>query len=164
MSASPALLPLLGLAEELSAAEPHLHDPTAEALLRHLLDRIVDTLVDVAQGHDRPTRATSLPDLDDPGLADITAADAASCSALAGRCHRAAARLEGLGGMDGVDGPEQEGLVQPLAVRVAQCLRLLAGGLQELVQDLPREDPPVMRQRFLRALRRAITHLDGAAP
>ena len=51
----------------------------------------------------------------------------------------------------------------PLAGRVGRCLRVLASGLQELVQDLPHEDAPVMRQRFLRSLRRALAHLDGAA-
>lgn len=170
MSTSPAALPLLGLAEELSAAEAHVHDPAAEALLRHLLDRIVDTLVDVAQGHDRSTRTPRPPDLGGLGPADIRSADAASCSSLAGSCHRAAALLERVGapdrsaGGDRVDGPEQQSRALPLAVRVSQCLRLLAGALQELVQDLPREDAPVMRQRFLRALRRATAHLDGAAP
>lgn len=155
MSTSPAPLRLLGLAEELSAAEAHLHDPAAEALLRHLLDRIVDALVDLTQGHERPTRIPPSPDLRDLGPADITTADAASCSALAGRCHRAASQVEA---GEVLDGPEP-----PLAARVARCLRLLASGLQELVQDLPHEEAPVMRQRFLRSLRRALAHLDGAA-
>lgn len=151
MSVSPSPLVLLGVAEELSAAEAHLGDPATEARLRHLLDRIVDAVVDVTQGRDAPSRSAAQQDVPAPAPADLGGADAASCSALAARCHRAAAHLDDVG-------------AQPLAARVARCLRHLAGGLQDLVQDLPHEQVPVMRQRFLRSLRRATALLDGAAP
>ncbi|USQ78702.1 hypothetical protein NF556_13830 [Ornithinimicrobium faecis] len=156
MSAPPSPLALLGVAEELSTAGAHLGDPATEAQLRHLLDRVVDAVVDVTQGRDAPSRNLPVPDpppdgaLPAPatGPADLGTADAASCSALASRCHRAAAHLDAVGS-------------QPLAEQVARCLRQLANGLQDLVQDLPHEQPPVMRQRFLRSLRRATALLDG---
>ncbi|WP_114905418.1 hypothetical protein [Ornithinimicrobium murale] len=151
MSATRSPLVLLGTAEELSAADVHLADPAAETLLRHLLDRLVDSIVDVTQGHERPSRTPPPPDVRALGPADLAAADRASCSALAALCQRAATQLSSL--------PDQ-----PLAVRVAHGLRLLSRGLQGLVQDLPHEPTPVVRQRLLRVLRRAVAVLDGAAP
>ena len=151
MSVSPSPLALLGVAEELSAAEAHLGDPASEARLRHLLDRVVDTVVDISQDRDHPCRSIPLPDLPEAEPVDLGGADPASCSALASRCHRAAARL------DAVDG-------QPLAATAAHALREVAGGLQDLVQGLPVDPAPVVRQRFLRSLRRATALLDRAAP
>lgn len=151
MSVSSSPLALLGLADELSAAEAHLGDAVTETQLRHLLDQVVDAIVDVTQGREIPSRFLTPPDPPAPGPSDLMAADPAACSALASRCHRAAAHLDSLSG-------------QPLAARAAHCLRQLAGGLQELVQGLPHDPAPVLRQRFLRSLRRATALLEGSAP
>lgn len=153
MSTPAMSLPLLGLAEELSAVAVPLQDPNTEISLRPLLNRLVDAIVDVTQGR----AVLSCPDLPAPSLppseppsAERTV-DRAACSALAVSCQRLASLLA-----------PQEG--QVLASSVARCLRTLGEGLQRLVQDVPDQPPEVARQRFRRAVRRASAQLDEAAP
>ncbi|WP_109474240.1 hypothetical protein [Ornithinimicrobium cavernae] len=153
MSGTPPHLHLLGLAEELSSAPVHLGDPAAESLLCHLLDRVLDAVVDVTQGRgtlSRPGLARA-PEAPSGRPADLGSADLASCSALAAQCHRLAAHLG-------------ECRDLPLAREVEVSLRTIGDGLQRLVQDLPATNPSAARQRFLRALRGASARLDAAAP
>lgn len=157
MPAHPTSLPLLGLAEELSGVETIVGDPATEDFLRRLLDRVVDAVVDVAQGRSTLSRAhpppvpPSVPAQERPAASD--AVDRAACSALAARCHHLAARLG--------RHPDQQ-----LAAPVAACLTTVAGALQRLVQDLhdPRVSAPEARQQLRRTLGRAAAMLDALAP
>lgn len=169
-------LPLLGLADELSASEASLGDEVAEELLRHLLDRVVDGIVDVTQGRHTLSRPDPpSPDVPRPSdavspstgppvgrvsasrMAGVSAsrmagaADRGECSALAARCHRAAALLRGCDD-------------QTLASHIVVCLETTGSALQRLVQDRTDEPPGVARQRLLRTLRAAAAVLDEAAP
>jgi hypothetical protein len=148
-------LPLLGLADELSATEPTIGDPAAEAQLRHLLDRLVDALVDVAQGRTALSRpelpGQEVQDLPGTRRASAGSPDRAACSALASRCHRAAVLLSRHDD-------------QRLAGHLVACLDILSSGLQRLVQESPTEVPAEARQRLRRALRQAGAVLDDAAP
>ncbi len=152
MPITPADQRLLGLAEELSSATAHLNDPEIEALVHQVLDGVVDGMVDIARhrttfSRAEPARAGAT---GRPPPGDLAAADRASCTALAAQCHRLAAHLTGLD--------------RPLAPAVAQALRVTAEGLQQLVQDLPQGQRPAVRQRLLRALRRAGSALQPIAP
>ncbi|HLS44317.1 MAG TPA: hypothetical protein VK045_02675 [Ornithinicoccus sp.] len=161
-------LPLLGLADELSASEAPLGDEVAEGLLRHLLDRVVDGIVDVTQGRHtlsrpdapspdvpRPSDAASPSTQPPVGRASASrmtgVADRGECSALAARCHRAAALLRRCDD-------------QTLASHIVVCLETTGSALQRLVQDRSDEPPGVARQRLLRTLRAAAAVLDEAAP
>lgn len=168
---TPTALRLLGLAEQLSVLEVSLGDPADDALLRELLDRCADAIVDVAQGRKTLSRPAPSPMSTTPNGAGETTTpsgageaprpdsarssreviDAVSCSALAARCHHAAHLLG--------EHPDQV-----LARPVAESLRSVADSLQRLVQDLPDQAPSVARQRLLRGLRRGAALLDLAAP
>lgn len=154
MSGTPSSLPLLGLAEELSASEAPVGDPVTEERLRSLLDHAVDAIVDVSLGRAELSR----PHPPDAGGSDAPApapsqADLAACSALAARCHRAAALLA-----------EVED--QRLAESVGVCLTVIADGLQRLAQDVRDDRVPQTqsRQQLRRTLRRAATLLGASAP
>ena len=120
---SPASRKLLGLAEELTASEAPVGDPATEQMVIGLLDRLADAIVDVAVGRDslarpRPPAGAATAE---PGAAHL---DAATCSALAARCHQAA---------HAVGSSSEAGL----AGDVSSSLVALAEGLQRLVQDVP---------------------------
>lgn len=154
MSGNPMSLPLLGLAEELSASEVPVGDPTTEALVRGLLDRVTDAIVDVTLGRATLTGPTPpAVHVAAPPTAGADHLDPASCSALAVRCHRAAALLH--------EQPEV-----PLAASVAECLTTVADGLQRWTQDVrdARVPRPEARQHLRRTLRRAAAVLDAGAP
>lgn len=154
MSPWPTPLVLLGLAEELSAAQVCLGDATAEALVHHHLDRVLDAVVDITQGRHQFSRVLPAPEVTQVPPADLSSADPASCSALAARCQELAARLE----------QAEAAQVSDLAGLVSTSLRHLAAALQDLVQDLPQEAQPVVRQRLLRAVRGATALLAPTAP
>ncbi|MCK0111382.1 hypothetical protein MWU75_04435 [Ornithinimicrobium sp. F0845] len=154
MSGNPSSLPLLGLAEELSACEVPVGDPVTEDALRAILDRVVDAVVDVSLGRSTLSRPHPPGAGVAPGSTAPTAQlDPVACSALAARCHRAAALLT-----------EVED--QRLAGVVASCLTTIADGLQRLTQDASdaRVHPPAAQQRLRRSLVRAGALLDAAAP
>lgn len=157
---TPDDLHLLGLAEQLSVLEVSLGDPADEALVSRLLDRCTDAIVDVVAGRQTLSRGapprTAAPDEAPYGAppiarAESTEVDAASCSALATRCHRTAHLLDGR--------PEQA-----LAGPVADCLRTIADSLQRLVQDLGDQSSTTARQHLRRGLRRAAAQLDSLTP
>lgn len=155
MSGTSTPLPLLGLAEELSTLDARLGDPAVELMVRHLLDRLADAIVDVTQGRtsfsrpDLPVPAGALPSGDQVPSGGQTV-DRLACSALAARCARASRVM--------AHWPDQA-----LAGPVAASLDLLAGGLQRLVQDVPDEAATVARQRLQRTLRRAVAVLGAPA-
>lgn len=150
MPSQPTSLALLGLAEELSGAQVSLGDEAAEALVHHHLDRVLDAVVDLSQGREHLSRVLPPPEVT-AGPADLASADLASCSALAAQCQQLAARLD-------------QGGADELARLVSQSLRHLAAALQDVVQGLPHEAQPVVRQRLLRSVRGATAMLAPAAP
>lgn len=154
MSGTSTPLPLLGLAEELSTLEAPLGDRSLELLVRHLLDRQADAIVDLTQGRSTLSR----PDLPAPphAVAGEQPLDRVACSAVAARCRRAATTVEHWGQGAPVDS-------RPLADRVVISLDLLAAGLQRLAQDVVDEAPATARQRLQRTVRRAVTALDAPA-
>lgn len=154
MSPVSGSLTLLGLAEALSAEQVCLGDGVAEALVHHLLDRFLDAVVDITQGREQFSRVLPPPEMTPLAPADLSAADPGSCSALAARCQHLATRLEH------ADVVEVSELVGP----VSTSLRRLAVALQDLVQDLPHEAHPVIRQRLLRSVRGATALLAPAEP
>lgn len=147
-------LPLLGLAEELSALDAPVGDRHLELLVRHLLDRVADALVDLTQGRTDLSR----PDLPAPSHVPTgeQPLDRVACSAVAARCRRAA-------GLVAQWGQQVAGDSRPLAERVVTSLQLLADGLQRLVQDVPDEPPAAARQRLQRTVRRAAATLGAPA-
>lgn len=164
MPGTPSLLPLLGLAEELSASETPVGDPVTDEQVRRLLDHVVDAIVDVTLGRAELSRPHPWeeggPGVPAPSAADITAdiathtaTDVAACSALAARCHRAASIL--------ADVEDQR-----LAESVGACLTVIANGLQRLAQDVRDNRVPQTqtRQQLRRTLRRAATLLGATAP
>ena len=153
MSGTSTPLPLLGLAEELSTLDAPLGDRSLELQVRHLLDRVADAVVDLAQGRTDLSR----PDLSAPSAAPQGGQplDRVACSALAARCRRASGLVTRWGHQAPVG-------TQPLADRVVTSLDLLGCGLQRLVQDVVDEPPAAARQRLQRTLRRAVAAL--AAP
>lgn len=169
MSANPPRRRLLGLAEELADADPHLGDQRAQEALHLVLDRCAHALVDVARGQSTFTRTRSRTSCSgatggDPsgfevGTADPGPPDRASCSALAARCWVIADALVPAG--EPVD-PGQGPAV--LARRLADCLREVASGLQRYVQDLADTETASTHQRLHRSLRRAEAHLEPGAP
>jgi len=154
MSGNLSSLPLLGLAEELSGGGAPVGDPVTQERVRVLLDRVVDAIVDLSLGRVTLTRPVPPrpPDADLP-VEGGDHLDPAACSALAARCHRAAALV----------GAQPD---QPLAAAVAACLSALADGLQRLTQDVndPRVPLPEARQQLRRSLSRAGALLDSATP
>lgn len=160
MSGTSTPLPLLGLAEELSTLDARLGDPAVELMVRHLLDRLADAIVDVTQGRtslsrpDLPLQPGARPSADQVPSGDQVV-DRIAASALAARCARAARLV--------AHWDETHGEDQTLAKRVGASLDLLAGGLQRLVQDVPDEVPTMARQRLQRTLRRAVAALGAPA-
>ncbi|USQ75269.1 hypothetical protein [Ornithinimicrobium cryptoxanthini] len=154
MSGTSTPLPLLGLAEELSTLDAPLGDRSLELLVRHLLDRVADAIVDLTQGRTDLSR----PDLPAPPHVPTgeLPLDRVACSALAARCRRAAGVVAQWGQQAPVD-------TQPLADRVGTSLDLLAAGLQRLVQDVADESPAAARQRLQRTVRRAVAALTAPA-
>lgn len=154
MSGTSTPLPLLGLAEELSTLEAPLGDRSLELVVRHLLDREADAIVDLTQGRtDLSRRDLPAPSQAPPGEQPL---DKVACSAVAARCRRAA-RLVAQWGRGA---PAQ---TLPLADRVVTSLDLLAAGLQRLAQDVVDEPPAAARQRLQRTVRRAVAALDAPA-
>ena len=190
MSRTTSRLRLLGLAEELTDADPPLGDQGVQEALRLILDRAADALVDVARGERTLTRAASATPVvpgrsagisgtpgSDRSTVDLTGfevsdtsgpepADRASCSALAARCQVASTLVLAPPRLSDPSRHSSAVSAPPsaLAVGVADCLRELASGLQRYVQDLADTGTASTRQRLHRSLRRAAAHLEAGAP